>query len=114
MEKRVELGEGFSVREFVLREMTGEDQINAATMAAKMLTKVQAKIDSVVELVKLRQMIQTTLVSVDGAPVNGDAPFLGLKKWTCKTIGKAEKAFVELNGFTDDDEEGEEDEEDLE
>lgn len=97
--KRYVLPDGMSCKEFVMRELTAQDEIEAAIWADK---KRSSASDGVLSMVggEQREAMRLALVEVDGEPVNVQGvPFTALDKWTYRTMRYLERAFEDLNGI---------------
>lgn len=103
LKKRYRLPPGMSCREFVMRELDASDEIEAAIWADKRRGSAQ---DGVLSMVggEQREAMRLSLVSVDGKPVNVDGvPFMGIDKWSYRTMRYVQRAFANLNGVKDKD-----------
>lgn len=103
LKKRYTLPDGMSCRSFVMRELTSQDEIEAAIWADKKRGSAQDGVLSVVGG-EQREAIRLSFVEVDGNPVNVDGvPFTAMDKWTYRTMRYVQKAFTDLNGVQQDD-----------
>lgn len=87
-----------SCKEFVMRELTAKDEIEAAIWADK---KRSSAGDGVLSIVggEQREAMRLSFVAVDGKPVNeGGIPFVGMDNWTYRTMRFVQRAFADLNG----------------
>jgi len=101
--KRFPLPERCDAKEFVIRELDSNDDIQAAIMADKMAPA--AIKDSAIGLMssEQREAVRLSLVEVDGVPVNQDGiPFLAMDEWSARTMRFALQAYMQVNGVTPD------------
>lgn len=99
LQKRFTLPEGCSCREFVMRELDGNDELQIALWVEKKTTGVIA--NNAIALMKLetRESQRMALVEVDAVAVNVNGiPYAAFDKWTQRTMRFAIDAFGELNG----------------
>jgi len=98
--KRYQLPKGCSVREVVIRELCGNDELEAALWTerhadAALLETPQGQIAA-----EQREMVRLSLVEVDGAEVNVDGvPYMGLDTWSVKTFRAVRLFFNDINSL---------------
>jgi phage FluMu protein gp41 len=98
LKKRFKLPSGMSCKEFVMRELTAKDEIEAAIWADQ---KRSSAGDGVLSMVggEQREAMRLALVEVDGETVNVEGvPFTAMDRWTYRTMRYLQKAFEEING----------------
>lgn len=95
-------GQGFSCKEFVMRELSGEDELEAAKWADKRRSEADTGALAVMNS-EQREAIRLSLVSVDGEPVGGDIPYMAIDKWNLRTMRLVRHAFNDLNGVGESD-----------
>jgi hypothetical protein len=98
-QRRYECPENCTVKEFVIRELTGHDDIQiAAWVDRKASASIAENFVAVYEL-KRNEAIRCSLVTVDGKPVNEHGvPYAALDDWSVRTLAFLTKAFNSLNG----------------
>lgn len=89
------LPEGYSVKSFVVREIDGHDEQEAA----RWLGALGTADDMATAIMEVN--LRMALVSVDGKFV--EQPYTGLKKWTSKTRRLLIAAWEQLNDVPDED-----------
>jgi hypothetical protein len=97
--RRYALPPGCSVRTFVMRQLTGIEDLEAAIMADKTAPAAARESMGAAITVEQREKVRMALVEVDGKRVNGDTPYMALDHWNVRTIRFAERAYIELNGI---------------
>lgn len=99
LRKRYRLPPGCSCKEFVMRELTNADRLEAAIRADA--SKSSAMPDDIGNQIEHRRVeaVRLSLVSVDGKPVNVDLPYAGMDAWTERTLTFAMTAYQDLNGI---------------
>lgn len=92
-----------SCREFVMRELDGNDDLAIALWVEQRTSSIDgANVVAIVEN-KRREALRRALVSVDGAPVNVDGvPYYGMDGWSARTMVFVHNAFNDLNGVDGD------------
>lgn len=96
--KRYKCPSGLTVRSFVMRQLDGADDIEAAMAADARAGSAVAPDSGARQLIDVREKLRLALVEVDGQRVNvGGVPYMGFDRWSLATIRFAERAFVELN-----------------
>lgn len=103
LKKRYRLPAGCSVREVVMRELDGNDEVEAAVMAEQRASS--ATKGSVAGMIgaEQREAIRLSLCEVDGKPVNADGvPFMAMDRWTMRTMRAINRFFADLNGLPED------------
>lgn len=96
------LPKGCSIREFEMRELTAEDELEAARMVDAKLVGAEKNSVMLVMAAERKEAERMSLVSVDGQRVdNSGAPFMGMNKWTQRTMRFVTAAFAEMNGVQD-------------
>jgi hypothetical protein len=87
------------VTELVMRELDGDDQIEASIWADKKLSSAMRDSAVAMYAAEQREAIRISLVEVDGQQVNLDGiPFSGMDTWSMRTMRFVLKAFADLNG----------------
>ncbi len=100
--RRFTLPKWSKVREFVMRELDGGDDLDIATLAQASLTLAQHQDGLAVYEARQKQAKKTAFVSVDGRAVNsGGDPFDELDGWPSRALRLVDDAFNELNGVSD-------------
>lgn len=97
--KKYNLPNRCSAKSFIMRELTADDETQAAIWWDK--TKSSALDSSPLAQLagEQREAWRLALVEVDGKAVNGDGiPFLAMNKWNLRTMRFVQQAFGELNG----------------
>lgn len=100
LRKRYRLPAGCSCNEFVMRELTNKDRVEAAIWAdqhknAAAPDDAYAQVDQ-----RLHEAVRLALVAVDGEAVNANGvPYMALDKWTERTMTFAMRAYQDLNGI---------------
>lgn len=92
--RRFDLPEGYSVKSFVIREIDGHDEKEAARMLAAVGTADD------LSMAMLEANLRVSIVSVDGQEVQ--QPYMGLSKWSSKTRRLLLEAWNQLNNVPDD------------
>lgn len=101
LHKRFRCPAGCSIHEFVMRELTSKDELDAAMWADKLKSIVNDESPSSIILGEQREAMRLSLVTVDGQRVNDDGlPFLGMDTWTVRTVRFVQRAFQDMNGVT--------------
>lgn len=100
--RRWTLPPGLDCKTFVMREIDAKDEQEAARMAESRMdpgkrTDIKLLFDA-----EQRERQRISLEEVDGNPVNTDAPFFGMDKWTSKTMLCVTDAFSTLNSIPED------------
>lgn len=99
--KRYHLPDGCNCKSFVMRELRGTDEKQAAMLADKMSSSADGEAGRLNQA--MRESMRLSLVYVDGQRVNENGvPYLDMDKWTSKTMRLALEAYQELNGVEDD------------
>jgi hypothetical protein len=80
-----------------MREVTGDDEMTAASAAAIKGAQYKKDWSPLVELVKL------SIVDVDGKPVNGSAPFDAFDKWRVNSRNAVMRFYEVMNGLDEQD-----------
>ncbi len=89
---------GLSVSSFVMRQLDGEDDVEAAMAADVRAGSAAPQDTSARNIIDVRERIRRSLVRVNDRAVNvGGEPYGGIDHWSLATIRFAERAFVELN-----------------
>lgn len=101
--KRWKMPKGCDIQEFVMREVTGQDEIEAAIWAEKGMTTAQSSSAMAIYSAQRRECMRLALVEVDGAQVNHDGiPFKQMDYYSIKTMLFLTYAFNKMNGVEDD------------
>ena len=99
LRKRFTLPAGCSVGSFVMRELTGPDELEAAMWADKKMDKDRRSDAVAVMEGEQREAMRLAFTEVDGEPVNHDGiPFVAMDLWTYRTMRFAQTAFSDVNG----------------
>jgi hypothetical protein len=96
LRKKFKLPDGHPIKCFVMREIDGEDELEAGRVAAARGTSVDDMSQAA-----LMENIRVAIVSVDDKPV--EQPFLQMDKYPSKTKRYFIEAWVALNGVGQDD-----------
>jgi len=99
LRKRYTLPDYCDCREVVMRELEATDDIQSAIWADAHATS--ALKGSAVAAIQAdrRESIRLSMVEVDGEPVNVDGvPFMGMDRWSHRTLIYVEAFFNDLNG----------------
>lgn len=84
--KRFQLPPGCSVREVVVRELMGDDELTAAMWMEENTPPAMLETPAGQIAAEQRELIRVSLVEVDGEEVNCDGvPYRGMDHWTLKT-----------------------------
>lgn len=101
MAKKFTLPTGCDCESFVVRELNGNDEIDAAVMADKSSSDL-VKDSPIAQFgAERRESLRLSLVEVDGKPV--PQPYLEMNHWSLKTLRVLMAAFNDLNGLDEDD-----------
>lgn len=101
--KRFPLPKGHPIKTIGIRELTGRDDIQIATMLEAKVTPSMRENDDVVTNARAMENLRAAIVEVDGRPVDQAVPFTALDGWPKKTHGVLFAFFNELNGVDPDD-----------
>ena len=97
--KRVPLPPGWDIREFVMRELDGTDDLEIGSWAERKMTSAQDTLSAQLR-VERREAVRCALVSVDGEPVNVDGvPYAGMDRWSHRLMVVVNTTFNELNAL---------------
>lgn len=95
--KRFALPPGYSVREFVMRQLDGNDDIEIAGWLQVKLAPEEKKDEDRVQSARAMERVRRSLVTVDGEQVNLGHPYEELDEWSQPTITFALSAFSKLH-----------------
>lgn len=99
--KRFTLPDGHPIREFVMRELDGLDDIEIAAWVERKTTSITGgSYKQEMQLERIEAM-RRAIVSVDGETVNvNGVPYAGFDRWPHRTRLHAHNAFNEMNGVS--------------
>lgn len=102
--KRYTLPPGCSVGEVVMRELDGEDDIEASIWADKNATSALKESAVAAMVADQRESMRLSLLEVDGVPVNHDGlPYMKADRWSSKTWRCMQSFYADLNGMKEQD-----------
>ena len=102
--KRYQLPDYCTVREVVMRELDGQDDIEASIWADKNATSAIRGSAVAAMVADQRESIRLSLLEVDGVPVNHDGiPFTAMDDWTSVTFRFLQQFYADLNGAKEND-----------
>jgi hypothetical protein len=94
---------GRNCRAFVMRELTGEDDLDIAFRVDARATSAIRASDEAMKVVRQKEAIRQALVEVDGKPVGGAVPYMAIDRWSQPEWTALILAFNSLNGISDED-----------
>lgn len=101
--KRWTLPKGCSIREFSMRELDVNDDIDVHVWVEKNTPSASLEPTMGAFSAQTREAMRLALVTVDGEKVNvAGVPYLQMNQWSLKTLRFVQMAFTELNGATED------------
>jgi hypothetical protein len=104
MAKRYTLPDYCSVQSVVMRELDGQDDIEASVWADKNASSTVKESAVAAMVADQRESIRLSLLEVDGKPVNHDGlPFMEMDNWTSRTFRFLMQFYGDLNGATNED-----------
>jgi hypothetical protein len=104
MAKRFQLPDYCSIREVVMRELDGQDDIEASIWADKNATSAIKGSAVAAMVADQRESIRLSLLEVDGTPVNHDGiPFMAMDDFTSVTFRFLLQFYSDMNGAKEDD-----------
>ena len=102
--KRYTLPSYCSVQSVVMRELDGQDDIEASVWADKNASSTVKESAVAAMVADQRESIRLSLLEVDGKPVNHDGlPFMAMDHWSSRTFRFLQQFYGDLNGATNED-----------
>jgi hypothetical protein len=102
--KRYTLPDYCSVQSVVMRELDGQDDIEASIWADKNATSAIKDSAVAAMIADQRESVRLSLLEVDGKPVNHDGlPFMAMDNWTSRTMRFLLSFYADLNGAKEED-----------
>src|SRR5262245_12151728 len=102
VERTINLSGRFSCRQFVIRELTGMDEIEIGEcvdrrLSGRKMPTDAAQAGAIIALTHQRESLRRSLVSVDGKSVNQDGvAYAHLERHTVRTINRMQQEFNKL------------------
>jgi len=102
--KRYQLPDYCTIREVVMRELDGQDDIEASIWADKNATSAIKGSAVAAMVADQRESIRLSLLEVDGLPVNHDGiPYRAMDDFTSVTFRFLQQFYADMNGAKEDD-----------
>lgn len=99
MKKRFKMPAGSRVKELVIRELTGQDELVAAQTAAALLGSKADHREIV--LTSRREATKLAIVEIDGRAVDHTIPLVAVDRWSRRDLAALDRFFDSINGLTD-------------
>lgn len=100
--RRFTLPERCDIRSFTMRELDGNDEIEASIWAEKNVPPAQSQSPLAMMAQEQKEAIRLSLVEVDDVPITPGVPYMDMDHWSMRTMRFVRQAFGITNGVEED------------